>query len=113
MALEQCRPPRDFRFANERIKVTVVGMTLLLNGLSEDQQRELLAAGSPRSLKPRASWATRYCPADDLACGNGTIRTVIRASCSAMAGSSGRTRGETADRHELGEAGPGRPLEAG
>jgi hypothetical protein len=31
----------------------VVVMTLLLNGLSEDQQRELGEAGSPRSLKPR------------------------------------------------------------
>ena len=52
-ARTQSSPPRDFRFENERMKIRVLAMTLLLNGLSEDQQRELLAAGSPRSLKPR------------------------------------------------------------
>ncbi len=42
-------------------------MTLLLNGLSEDQQRELLAAGSPRSLKPRDVLGAQGEPAESIA----------------------------------------------
>ena len=45
----------------------VVVMTLLLNGLSEDQQRELLAAGSPRSLKPRDVLGAQGEPAESIA----------------------------------------------
>ena len=63
----QSSPPRDFRFDNERVKVKVLVMTLLLNGLSEDQQRELLAAGSPRSLKPRDVLGAQGEPAESIA----------------------------------------------
>jgi CRP-like cAMP-binding protein len=42
-------------------------MTLLLNGLSEDQQRELLAAGSLRSLKPRDVLGAQGEPAESIA----------------------------------------------
>ena len=42
-------------------------MTLLLNGLSEDQQRKLLAAGSPRSLKPRDVLGAQGEPAESIA----------------------------------------------
>jgi CRP-like cAMP-binding protein len=56
-----------FRFDNERVKVKVLVMTLLLNGLSEDQQRELLAAGSPRSLKPRDVLGAQGEPAESIA----------------------------------------------
>ena len=42
-------------------------MTLLLNGLSEDQQRELLAAGLPRALKPRDVLGAQGEPAESIA----------------------------------------------
>jgi CRP-like cAMP-binding protein len=42
-------------------------MTLLLNGLRKDQQRELLAAGSPRSLKPRDVLGAQGEPAESVA----------------------------------------------
>jgi len=42
-------------------------MTLLLGGLSEDQQRELLVAGSPRSLKPRDVLGAQGEPAESIA----------------------------------------------
>jgi CRP/FNR family transcriptional regulator, nitrogen oxide reductase regulator len=45
----------------------VLVMTLLLNGLSDDQRRELLAAGSPRALKTRDVLGAQGEPADSIA----------------------------------------------
>jgi CRP/FNR family transcriptional regulator, nitrogen oxide reductase regulator len=42
-------------------------MTLLLSSLSEDQRRELLAAGLPRALKPRDVLGAQGEPADSIA----------------------------------------------
>src|SRR6187402_3588013 len=42
-------------------------MALLLKGLSADQQREVLAAGTPRSLKPRDVLGAQGEPADSIA----------------------------------------------
>ena len=60
----------------------------------------------------RICWGCdKYCPGDDLACGNGTIRTPH--PCELFGDDWLEwSRREAADRSGLGEAGPGRPGEA-